>query len=527
MNDYRIDRLARRVAALDTNIARRAASAPARSDSALDGIARAVATPISRRRALLATGGAVAAAALLRPGRAQADCFPGGPQICSNSHGAKVCVPTNLACCSNDNCAIACPYPWRVCAAPAVCNDTARMCRTPAAGFDKDQTKFCSQTVKVVNGCVDAGYSMAERGWCCRPTEGCGTDFGTCECLSPCGSDCCKSNQECVPLGFFRGKSCLEKCRKGWHHDGVDCVCDTGQTCGLQCCKAGTVCDSNRCVAPPPPGKLPGLFDAFGNFGDTINQTAGAHSGGQARDRATAAAGTPVASALLALGAVNAQGIAAGAAFTDTNSDGAYRRKVVVPRVSLPPIGTGAGLDPRATAALRALLTTEAQGFAYVLACGTALARARGALRHHDGKAAPRQVSAAAGFADKAARKLRGAASLRSAAVLALRSAGPAEIVVSSSDVSTVQAQVRAAGIPADLRAALARLGVSGGQLAGVRAALLTDSAGGPVLIAPLTDAKRSQNLKALASELAQFAGRARRNPIARSRPQAKRYIPH
>lgn len=93
--------------------------------------------------------------------------------------------------------------------------------------------------------------------------------------------------------------------------------------------------------------------------------------------------------------------------------------------------------------------------------------------------------------------------------------------------MSTVQAQVRAQGIPADLRAALARLGVSGGQLAGVRAALLTDSAGGPVLIAPLTDAKRSQNLKALASELAQFAGRARRNPIARSRPQAKRYTPH
>ncbi|MGZ6616742.1 MAG: hypothetical protein ACXVFQ_20245, partial [Solirubrobacteraceae bacterium] len=153
MNDHRLDRLARRVATLDTNIARRAASAPGPSDSALDGIARAVATPISRRRALLAAGSAVAAASLLRPGRAEADCFPGGPKICSNSHGAKVCVPNNLACCSNDNCAIACPYPWRECAGAAICNDTPAMCQTPvAAGFAPDQSVYCSAEVKVVNG---------------------------------------------------------------------------------------------------------------------------------------------------------------------------------------------------------------------------------------------------------------------------------------------------------------------------------------------------------------------------------------
>ena len=153
------------------------------------------------------------------------------------------------------------------------------------------------------------------------------------------------------------------------------------------------------------------------------------------------------------------------------------------------------------------------------------ISRARGALRHHDGMAARRQVSAAAGFADKAARKLRGVTSLRSAAALAFRSTGTAEVIVSASHLSTVEAEVRAHGVPADLRAALARLGVSGGQLDGVRTALLIDSAGGPVLIVPLTDAGRTQNLKALASELAHFAGHARRNPIVRSRPQAKRYI--
>lgn len=34
----------------------------------------------ARRRVLTVAGGAVAAASLLRPGQAQADCFPGGPQ---------------------------------------------------------------------------------------------------------------------------------------------------------------------------------------------------------------------------------------------------------------------------------------------------------------------------------------------------------------------------------------------------------------------------------------------------------------
>jgi hypothetical protein len=230
---------------------------------------------------------------------------------------------------------------------------------------------------------------------------------------------------------------------------------------------------------------------------------------------------------LLAMAAVNAQGIAAGTAFTDTRADRAYRRRVAVPRVSVPAIGSGVGLDPRAAAALRTLLTAESQAFAYVLACGSALARARGALRHHDTRTARRQVAAAAGFADKAGRKLSSVTSLRTAAALALRSTGATEVVVSTGHVSTVQAQVSAHGVPADLRVALGRLGVSRSQLAAVRAGLLVNSSGGAVFIAPLGDSARSQNLNTLAKELAAFARRARRSPIARTRPQAKRYVPH
>jgi hypothetical protein len=189
----RIDQMARRVAGDEPGIFL-GIGAPGRGvDSALDGVARALAAPLSRRRALAAAGGVVAAASLLRPARASADCWPGGPKVCENSHGAKVCVPANLNCCSNENCAIACPYPWRVCAGPAICNDTASMCFDKSnPQYDKTKTKFCSQTVSVVNGCVDAGMSDAIRGWCCNVAEDCGPDFGQCTCPSPCGDECCK-----------------------------------------------------------------------------------------------------------------------------------------------------------------------------------------------------------------------------------------------------------------------------------------------------------------------------------------------
>lgn len=540
--ERRVDRLARRLASEEPGFFSASAipSGAARPgthggtthraptpESAFDGLARALVTPVSRRRVLAVAGGAVAAASLLRPGRAQADCFPGGPQVCSNPKGARVCVPADLACCSNEFCAIACPYPWRDCGGPAICNDSARMCSVYAvqAGFDKAQTKFCSQQVTVTNGCVAAGQSVATRGWCCKPTESCATTFGDCVCFNAvCGSDCCKKDEECVSLGLLRGEGCRPKCRKGWHHDGENCVCDNGQTCGVVCCPAGKECNGSSCVSPPPPTKWPDIFGAFSSFGDSVNQTAASRGGGHAADRARAAAATPVDAALLALGAVNAQGLAAGSTFGDVNADTAFRRKVVAARPSVPRLQSGTGLDPRAAAALQSLLNIEAQGFAQLLAGGAALARARGALRHKDDAAARKQVLAAAGFANKAAQALRRVPSLRAAAAAALTSTGAAEVVISSGDVGALHAAVHTGGVPADLKAALARLGVTGNALSGVKDGLLVDSTGGPVLIAPLADPARTKNIQAMATELTAFAQRARRQPIERSHGEPKRY---
>jgi hypothetical protein len=186
--------------------------------------------------------------------------------------------------------------------------------------------------------------------------------------------------------------------------------------------------------------------------------------------------------------------------------------------VRRPRIASGDGIEPRAARALEALLAAEAKGFAQALACATALARARGATRAGDFKAVRRQVLAAAGFAGAAARALRPVPSLRAKALAALQSTGAVEVVATPADVLALQTDVRAGGVPADLKAALGRLGVRGGNLAGVRDALLATSPGGPVLIAPLADPARTQNLKAMRAELARYSRAARRSPLARAR---------
>jgi hypothetical protein len=398
------------------------------------------------------------------------------------------------------------------------------MCKTPiAAGFAANASVFCSKVIPIVDGCVDGGMADATRGWCCTPDMKCGTDYLSCECITPCGSDCCKKGEECVSLGVLRGKQCKPPCAPGFHHDGDECVCDTGETCGLRCCGPGTECHGGRCIKPPPPGKLPTFLDGLTNFGDVGNQSAGSRGGGHARDAAAAAA--PV-GALLALAAVGAQAAAAGAAFAETNVDDAYRRKVIASRPSLPSIAAGPGLDPRAASALESLLTAEAKGFSLALASASALARARGALRHHNQATARKQVRAAAGFADGAAKALRSVPALRAAAAAALVSTGAAEVMVTTSDVAALQADVRAHGMPADLRDLLRGLGVTGHDLVGAQDGLLVAPTGGPTLIAPLADPARTRLFRSIGAELAAFSRRARRTPILQTRGAPKRYRP-
>jgi hypothetical protein len=199
-----VDRLAVRLASAEPEIYDAGTGRHPRAGSALEGIARALGAPVTRRRAVALIGATVAAGSLLRPRSARAqNCWPGGPKVCEQN-GRKVCVAEDLTCCSNDECAIACAYPWRDCESPANCADTERMCRPP---HEPTPLRFCSRRVAVPNGCVEGGFTHSIRGWCCPPCDECGAEFGTCV---PCPGEI--TDLACCPDRVQRSQPTVNGC---------------------------------------------------------------------------------------------------------------------------------------------------------------------------------------------------------------------------------------------------------------------------------------------------------------------------
>jgi hypothetical protein len=532
----RVDRLARRLANPGGHVlTRQRLPQPGAAEPVLDGVARALVAPVTRRRAVVLVGGAVVAGSVLRPGGARADArvCPAGTTKCQSAGGPSACMPTGkgLVCCNSDVCAGYCTHPGQICAQDggrlAHCEDGPGICT------DRLKPVFCQQRGPRTGStaCDQPPTIEGNLGWCCGKDEVCGDKYPDCKCnpAKACGDACCKSNEYCEDLGFLRGgKVCLRKCDPATYHrcpppavhccpanrdcDGSTCVCKTGETCGTNCCKAGDAClGGSRCGKPPTPPPSPGPLDFLGNMLGLINQTAGSRGG---KHRVRGAAADPAGAALLALAAVDAQAAAAGAAFTDLHVDRAYKRKVVAATPKLPKLAAGPGLDARAARALDTLLAAQAKAFALVLAAATSLARSRAALRKHDRTLARRQALASAAFASQAAKTLRGVPALRAKAAATLTSTGTAEVTATAAQVLALQASVRAGGVPSDLAAQLARLGIRGADLGRVKAALLASSAGGPALIAPLADPAVTRTIEASAAALAKYAKAARRAPI-------------
>lgn len=168
-----------------------------------DGLARAMAAPMPRRRAVGMALGAISAVALgaLRPSRALAVTCS-GPTNAPCGAGTTPCGP----CC---------------CRAGIACvNLSTGQCGCPAG------TTRCGTT------CCQSGVA------CASPTT------GTCRgaaaaCLNPganaCGSTCCPSGQPCIDgkCGCPPGTACGDTC------------CSTGTTCvGTDCALSGTICPS-------------------------------------------------------------------------------------------------------------------------------------------------------------------------------------------------------------------------------------------------------------------------------------------
>jgi hypothetical protein len=505
-------------------------------DASIDTLSRALAAPLSRRRAIGAVAGGLLAAAALRPRLARAagpDCGLLTPQKCtatatgSNGNAAQVCVGSDWHCCGNGRCAIACK-PWERCtnggAQLAGCSDTSLLCLAEQAPkFDARKSLYCSVQMADQGWlCSDYAPRTLEYGWCCLQSQKCGKTLGQCDCVGEvCGEGCCPRDTYCVG-----GRGCLRKCPGG------------GQRCGNDCCTGKTHCAGDHCACTPPSVECgtgccnpktttadPNVRSSPWNFfGDLLGQSAARYGNGKQRVAGSAAiAGAGGAAAVAQIAAVNAQMGAALVAFSDGHRDSAFRASVKPATPKLPKLSAGDGLDAGSAAALSAMVSAQARAASLIAAAASCLARQRSASAKHDRSHARRQLLASARFSSEAAKVLKPIPKLRQQAAAALEAGHAPEVYATATSVTAFVDQVRKTGLPSDLRSQLALLGVhSPADLARVRKAMgdpleTVDSIAGGVLVAPISDSTLSFTMQTVATNLKAYATAARSHPIARS----------
>jgi hypothetical protein len=480
---------------------------------------------MSRRRAIGLISGTVVAGRFLRPGSSAAagiNCSPPDSQKCAHPGGAAVCVEPDWHCCISEKCAAACP-PWKKCG-PVGCDDTPAICTDTRSGKATGPQYYSTQVPVQDTYCYGSGAETV--GWCCRAGERKGPKINDCLCPGGvCGNQCCKQDRQYCDSSILFPDECKDYCnvarkvrRCGWeccvadkHCGGSECECNSPLvSCGTGCCDpAKTVRD---------PKVKDNFWDGWFN---TLSATSATHGGNSERSVHTAASAGGAQPALLAIAAVRAQGAVAIGAITDGHHDSAYTRKVVAAKPSRARLAAGPGLDAGSAAALDALLAAEARAYARIAAGATALARSRAAAAKHDRAAATRQLRASAGFAESAAKILAGVPALRArvAAAMAAGAKTTLEVIVTPAEATAAQAGLRRGGVPADLRAQIARLGVTGAQMSKVRSGCIdknvtANRVAGPVLVAPFSDAAKTALARNLRTELSAYARRARGHRI-------------
>jgi len=490
----------------------------------IDLMARALVLPMSRRRTIGLISGALLAGSAWRPRLAHAACGGNTPKACTQSGGAVVCVPNDYVCCNTDKCAQACRG-YQECVGKS-CSDTSKICGYPGGPYpNKSLTKFCSMDSTASNYCTSYEPQPIKLGWCCRVGEICGSKLNDCTCRGvQCGETlCCAPGEVCEGNFFGTRNACVKKC-------------DDGKAlCKGTCCKGDLVCTSDGCACPSgsvqrgigkcvPPKEDPGdpPWAPLRNFFNMMGASGASHGGGGSRSMLgrPAQSGSPaIDAALVALAAVEGQAAAAALAFGEGKPDRAFRRTVRVGRVKPPTVVAGAGLDAASAAALNKLFAGEAKAYALAAASAKALWRARAAKAKGQRAFAKRQLRASSKFAGQAASALKRVPALRSAAASALTAGGVAEVIATEDQVTAFLAMVKSGALPADLRTALAGLGVGSKDLKRLRAGLLDQSMTsgvGPALIEPLQDSAGANDIKRVAAQLSKFSKRARRHPIAR-----------
>jgi hypothetical protein len=540
VTDGTFERWARRLARSDENlIVDTPLRHSPRATPALDNLARSLVAPMTRRRAVVLMGGAVVAGSLVRPRRAPAaiggctsEETASNPTCCYRLGGMGAndrpcCVAPGHACCSTDQCALACAQTWQVCRGPGRCDDTARMCFAETNRKARaNKTVFCSQTLTVHEGCVAGGQVDRVVGWCCETGAECGKQYDDCLCRGvTCGDICCPRPNICVEQ-TIGSDYCTRPCPQSRKQPCNGQCCTDTEVCGiLGCdCPSGKVHSGGDCVAPKEdPGDPNPFSNAIRNMFNMAGESSAAHGGSRQRTIGLgrqAQAGSPaVVAALDALAAVAGQGAAAMLGFRNGKRDSAFRQRVVVKPAKPPTLAAGPGLDAGSARALNTLLSAEARAYALVSAAATALWRARAANAKKNRAATKAQLRASAKFAAQAVTALKRLPALRTGAANALIAGGVQEVFVLQDGVKAFEDAVRSGGLPSYLTGPLVKLGASSADLKRLRDEMARHSllsAAGAVLIEPLEDTDDAKLRQQLVKQLDAFSRRTLRHPLAK-----------
>lgn len=233
--------------------------------SALDDLARSLATSMPRRGALRLLGSAVVAAALpgvhARPARAYGmpTCEPGTEELCSNGKGSDVCMPAGGNCCIFPDIVVGCRPGYR-CGdsrnAPCICDgeECGSQCCNKNEQCDDDGTCTSCKAERRCGGkcCREGAVCRNEStGLCCVKTwRVCGSDQGNLKCCPPLDT-CCFNNRKKTYTCCDKEHPCVNgrcQCKKGETPCGDDDCCTKNEDCSKgKCCPKGKVNCGGRC----------------------------------------------------------------------------------------------------------------------------------------------------------------------------------------------------------------------------------------------------------------------------------------
>lgn len=178
VSEQRLTRVARRLSARSSDMIYRSptgVSAPV--ESVIDGLARSLAAPVSRRRAVAVIGGSMLVGTMLRPGRCTGDRGVPGRRA-AHVHQSRECADL----CSGESGvlqqrAVRCGLRRAVAVLPGgTCQDTPRLCTKVIPAFTPELPEYCSLIVDVTGSqtCGEPPTIKARRTAraCCRQRPG-------------------------------------------------------------------------------------------------------------------------------------------------------------------------------------------------------------------------------------------------------------------------------------------------------------------------------------------------------------------